>query len=868
MRNLLFILATLVCLVALAPFKQSKLSAHELIQVNNFIDEETFNTCQIRGFGTSFWVQSRGSAYDIANEGLYEAKRDTASSSETVDTSLSSSVLVRSGNIRIATNHNGSVTYELFNQSAGNLNSLSSYVNGAQVNFDSSWDYFVNNSHKLSMSLATVGYYRIYLEPQIDGVVEINYSASSGGEHANPGSIGWMRARPWRYDPLPLNGNGIVTKTVVANSVYTLRLTPTTGGGPVGNYREPYYGFANTTFAWKFIPTIPEPAETMAIDVDMQAGNQMRITNIELNERSVENNGEWQKADSSTVDGNIVRISVDIKNEDFIGLAQLAFFNAETDELIGTIDNLEFPAENDDPYHFEWDTTGYAWLSDDSPRLDPVPIKVVLSHCVDGEQQIVDEETTDGVLVKPKPVILVHGLWSNSLTWGDYLRPGPISGFLKNAHPNWFGYAADTLFTGREVGDQDPINLIHQNARLLAEEIQFVRESQNAWRVDIVAHSMGGLISRAYIDEYMPSLPFSELDPVIDHLVMLGTPNMGSPCADLFNFPSMIELRTDIMSTFNTNVTDWKFVQFSNFVGNGWFFTCDSPEAGDMVVPVSSARWVLLPNELMEGGIRHDLMTGSEFIFDNYVLPRLQGSSDNAALQARENLQIIEQLNEASVTTESLDPQLLMTEQIQVPATASQEIDIAVPETTAFGLTFSGPPSVGIELLDPSNSIVGEYLAYGPDANLLFRTLRVENPEVGNWVVRIENQDSNLAHSLLALWIDDSPVQLDLEEHVENKNLQLTVTLTEENVSITDALVSADIIDFEGNRISATLFDDGLHNDFLANDGVYGVTMGVSPGLYSIRVRAEGVDFIRYTTGAIQVPEENDGFLYLPVVYR
>jgi triacylglycerol esterase/lipase EstA (alpha/beta hydrolase family) len=57
-----------------------------------------------------------------------------------------------------------------------------------------------------------------------------------------------------------------------------------------------------------------------------------------------------------------------------------------------------------------------------------------------------------------------------------------------------------------------------------------VRDQTGAWHVDLVARSMGGLISRQYIDSLMPADP-PDGRPVVSHLVMLGTPNEGSPCA-------------------------------------------------------------------------------------------------------------------------------------------------------------------------------------------------------------------------------------------------------------------------------------------------------------------------------------------------
>ncbi len=74
----------------------------------------------------------------------------------------------------------------------------------------------------------------------------------------------------------------------------------------------------------------------------------------------------------------------------------------------------------------------------------------------------------------------------------------------------------------------------------------------------IVAHSMGGLISRHYIHQFMPP-NYQDGRPQIAHLVMLGTPNMGSPCADVMNFAfemtgknveAVRQLRQDVVDGF------------------------------------------------------------------------------------------------------------------------------------------------------------------------------------------------------------------------------------------------------------------------------------------------------------------------------
>ncbi|MEO0685946.1 MAG: hypothetical protein AAFY76_13115 [Cyanobacteria bacterium J06649_11] len=64
---------------------------------------------------------------------------------------------------------------------------------------------------------------------------------------------------------------------------------------------------------------------------------------------------------------------------------------------------------------------------------------------------------------------------------------------------------------------------IQENAKLLKQRLEEVGISANHGKqIDIVAHSMGGLVSRVFIEE-------EGGNQIVQHLVMLGTPNAGSP---------------------------------------------------------------------------------------------------------------------------------------------------------------------------------------------------------------------------------------------------------------------------------------------------------------------------------------------------
>jgi len=165
------------------------------------------------------------------------------------------------------------------------------------------------------------------------------------------------------------------------------------------------------------------------------------------------------------------------------------------------------------------------------------------------------------------PVVLVHGLNSSAQVWDDYVGE---RGFLASIGRRGFavgdGQAPGVLNMGDWITPTARTNTIAQNAAILGQYIDGVRALTGAEHVDIVAHSMGGLVARYYIDHLMESR-------TVARLVMLGTPNEGSDCASLpaalgIGVPATLELRPSYLSqVFNRTVTDRNGVPFFVLAG-------------------------------------------------------------------------------------------------------------------------------------------------------------------------------------------------------------------------------------------------------------------------------------------------------------
>ncbi|MEP7134781.1 MAG: hypothetical protein ABI904_07585 [Chloroflexota bacterium] len=229
------------------------------------------------------------------------------------------------------------------------------------------------------------------------------------------------------------------------------------------------------------------------------------------------------------------------------------------------------------------------------------------------------------ITVLPRPVVMVHGFISNPETWVAYvgsngfLAPLGITGFAVGD-----GQVAGKLNTGDMLKPAERTNTIGQNAEVLGQYIANVKQKTGAEMVDLVVHSMGGMISRYYIDRVMQ-------DRDVAQLIMLGSPMGGSDCAVLpaalgFFLPASIEIRQSYMTgVFNQQITHRRGIEFYDLGGTAIIDAFKSPCAdipNDMVVSLNSVNAIALQASQLPD--IHSDLTLSKTAFDTYVKPLLQ----------------------------------------------------------------------------------------------------------------------------------------------------------------------------------------------------------------------------------------------------
>src|SRR5213593_2971818 len=133
------------------------------------------------------------------------------------------------------------------------------------------------------------------------------------------------------------------------------------------------------------------------------------------------------------------------------------------------------------------------------------------------------------------PVILIHGYYQNYTVWSQW------EVLLKGSVP----YCTVSFYRDDECGTAT------DHAKELNKIVQRVKNLTHQKQVNLVGHSKGGLDARVYLAENQT------LD--VANLIMIGTPNRGSPLADFIAYFISLIPWFDLSSFFCTPALyDWK----------------------------------------------------------------------------------------------------------------------------------------------------------------------------------------------------------------------------------------------------------------------------------------------------------------------
>ena len=475
------------------------------------------------------------------------------------------------------------------------------------------------------------------------------------------------------------------------------------------------------------------------------------------------------------------------------------------------------------------------------------------------------------------PVVLVHGWNSGPEIWDNYVAWLENDGFTQI-------WVADNIEPCGVPGEVD-FNL---NALNLADFINAQAAATgypDDGVINIVAHSMGGLISRRLLAYPPPDFNFQ-----VDNLVMLGTPNLGTKRAELACAPSpnwceehpvlcgtviatqgivcdgpagckMTKKRMEAFNFGHGKPAGTAFTGIAGIKGNPK--PCEYPCAfqcrGDGLVENRSVRTCdadFLDN-YYERVLSHSDLWRNEELFTELVIPVLQGNPpppDEALLMA------------ASLPDSSSVQMFYGMFQLS-DSTAWLAETLSVETGTFLELTTIALSSgVEMELENPlgmtidSTVVEADPVKYSYSNEVGVATYTVDTPDPGDWIVRFRsNEWLDTIAPVLILGFVENEVDLVFYDYQPEGEVQNDVILrarvTEGGTPILGSSVWITArSDFDTLTWNFPLLDDGNGADSLVDDGVYsGIFTNVTlPGFYGFNCEATGTaplsgNFTRYS---------------------
>ena len=242
-----------------------------------------------------------------------------------------------------------------------------------------------------------------------------------------------------------------------------------------------------------------------------RCGGALQINDLKFEHMAFPNWDDWVaiQEQTGTTDGNFVKMKAKVLNTSGeTKFAEIAFKETYKGDkwdgakpdypLKDSMVSVRLEPGEEREVEALWDTSGFAWYDDGRPRL----VQRVKAEIWENNKKA--DELTSNIKIAPKPLVLVHGLRSNWKAWETWQN------ILTTSHSyDWKAFAVGekpengVINTGGEFLSSAPTNTIAQNAAELKKYIDYAQRHRNAWHVDIVAHSIGGLISRFYIHHLM-----------------------------------------------------------------------------------------------------------------------------------------------------------------------------------------------------------------------------------------------------------------------------------------------------------------------------------------------------------------------------
>lgn len=470
----------------------------------------------------------------------------------------------------------------------------------------------------------------------------------------------------------------------------------------------------------------------------------------------------------------------------------------------------------------------------------------------------------------PFPVVLVHG-WT--VAGDDTLETSEFR-FLNS----YAGRDGIPMYYARGIS---PKNTLYQNAVAIRDEIVRVKKETGRRRVNIVAFSMGGMNTRAYLES-------SLYGDDVNRVIILGTPQAGvelwkpilmRQILEKYDQPSAVELSPEYSGLINQVRSPNPTVPYDLLVGDarsqtGLDFLTDMPPS-DALISVSSALSLDAPN--VRKHINADLhdwspepvpldLTGYLYpreTWDRYLRNALR-NRDNAPIgsevfspPAAPGTTTAEPSNHTPVLTQKLGAGETITNTVLVDENMSARF-VAYYPGGKMDFSLVAPDGKRYEPGDLPGADDSGVLSLSTDI-ASFSGYVVKNAPVGEWKMILTRTDSGDAPVEVSTYVElNAPLRLGASQSSETLEPGASNTITAQLELSTRTAPSpsmrvnafiAQPAPQTGNLFAyhtLELFDDGMHNDGGANDGTFANNYTpLRPGWYVVLVQAQGANFAR-----------------------
>jgi uncharacterized protein (TIGR02145 family) len=259
----------------------------------------------------------------------------------------------------------------------------------------------------------------------------------------------------------------------------------------------------------------------------------------------------------------------------------------------------------------------------------------------------------------PRILLLIHGWIGRASTWNTF-----ISRIEKETNPEYseiWAYSYNSSFS------------IKENARILSE---YLAEYSLGTSIDIVAHSMGGLVARSLIEQWKGAA-------YIDKLIMVGTPNKGSKLA-LFRY--LLGALVKIKDNTNYPIYNYNTQGFKDLNEGSYFLYAlsksECPKTSYFAIASINDYFVFPRNELETGYLLLNLATFLPGPSDGIVLVT-SAKGAPGAISPEKEIQIHHVIAHMDMTdNEDIYNQVLIYLRLGKPSVSTSTIN-SITKTTA-----------------------------------------------------------------------------------------------------------------------------------------------------------------------------------------